>query len=317
MEIENYEAVLYVCHYNGWTSAAEQTNQSPSTISKRVSWVERELGAPIFFRHKGSGVTLTPFGVQMLPYIRKIVALHSHVHTYANGARNENGGELTVGYSPLIGTVGEAEILSRFKFDNPTVQVNQVIRHRKDLLIMLQEGKIDCAFLFMVGSDQPKSGLLDVLLGSNICYVPVMRRNDVSLGVSENHPLARNSCVRISEFYNETFVFSDIPSHEDINRGALRYFFSNEIKQDIPVKIALMDFINKSMVGSFVAGGHGVLPTSCIPPDDLAGVRFLRIEGADVPSCGVFIYPKHYSSPAVKTLLQYVRAYSEERMGRL
>ncbi len=313
MKIENYEAVLAVYQYDGWTEAAYQTIQSPSTISKRVSKVEEELGAPIFLRGKSPHVTLTEFGELMIPYIQRIVSLNNRVFAYAGSTGNKNGAELTVGYPPLMGTMGETEILSRFKNENPSVRVNHVLRHRKDLLLMLQEGSLDCAFVFMVGDQQVHNDVLDVLLSSGICHIPVMRRDSVSVGLSERHPLAGRESVSISELYQDTFVFNDTPAHENVTQGSQRFLFGQEAAWHIPVKIVRMDFINKPMVASFVSENRGVLPTCCIPPEDLPGVRFPLVTDSEIISSGIFVYPKHYSSPMVKTLISFVREYAAEQ----
>lgn len=313
MKIENYEAVLAVCQYDGWTEAAYQTIQSPSTISKRVNKVEKELGAPIFLRGKGSHVTLTEFGELMIPYIQKIVSLNNQVFAYAGSIKNKHGAELTVGYPPLMGTVGETEILSRFKNENPSVRVNHVLRHRKDLLFMLQEGRLDCAFVFMVGDEQVHNDVLDVLLSNGISYIPVMRRDFVSVALSRHHPLADRDAVSIAELYRDTFVFSDTPTHENLTQGSLKFFFGEKTAWHMPVKIARMDFINKSMVANFVSENRGVLPTACIPPDNLPGVKFLPVTDSDVTSSAIFVYAKHYSSPTVKTLIPFVRKYAAEQ----
>lgn len=314
MKIENYEAVLAVCQYGGWTEAAYQTIQSPSTISKRVNKVEEELGAPIFLRGRDSHAALTEFGELMVPYIQRIAALNHRVLAYAGSVRNKNGAELTVGYPPLMGTVGEAEILSRFKNENPSVRVSHVLRHRKeDLLFMLQEGRLDCAFVFMVGDERVHSDVLDVLLSNGICHIPIMRRDFVSVGLSERHPLAGRDAVSISELYQDTFVFSDTPTHENLAQGALRFFFGEKAAWHVPVKIARMDFINKPMVASFVSGNRGVLPTACIPPDSLPGVQFLPVADCSMAASAIFAYPKHYSSPTVKALVPFVREYAAEQ----
>lgn len=313
MKIENYEAVLAVYQYDGWTEAAYQTIQSPSTISKRVSKVEEELGAPIFLRGKGPHVALTEFGELMIPYIQRIVSLNKRVFAYAGSTRNKNRAELTVGYPPLIGTIGETEILSRFKFENPSVQINHVLRHRKDLLFMLQEGSLDCAFVLMVGDQRVHNDVLDVLLSSGICHIPIMYRDFVNVGLSERHPLAGREKVSISELYQDTFVFNDTPAHEDVAQGSQRFLFGQESAWHMPVKTVRMDFINKSMVADFVCENRGVLPTGCIPPGNLSGVRFPLVADSEIISSGIFVYPKHYSSPTVKTLIPFVLEYAAEK----
>lgn len=312
MEIENYEAVLAVYQYNGWTEAAYQTLQSASNISKRVSKVERELGAPIFNRGHGSGVTLTEFGQTVLPYIQRIVSHYNRITACASSARGETAAELTVGYMPLMGTVGETEILARFKVDNPSVTLRHVYRYRKDLLLMLREGKLDCAFALIVGHNQVSSDVLDVLLSSDMCHIPIMRRKGASVGLSLKHPLADQPSVRLSQLYEDTFVFNNSPGHGSMDDICMRFFFSQELAQRIPVKIARMDFINRTMVADFVGGNHGVLPTACNPPNYLPGVRFLPVEDLDISSCAIFAYHRN-PSPAVRSLIRYVREYASER----
>lgn len=314
MEIENYEAVLAVYQYNGWAEAAYQTVQSASNISKRVSKVERELGVPIFHRGRGHGpgVSLTEFGEIILPYIQRIVSSYNHLTACAANAKGDAAAELAVGYMPLMGTVGETDILARFKVDNPAVSLRHVYRYRKDLLPMLRDGKLDCAFVFIVGHDQVGNDVLDVLLSSDMRHIPIMRRKGASVGLSERHPLSGNESVRLSQLYGDTFVFNNSPGHESMDDICMRFFFSQELERNIPVRTVRMDFINRTMVADFVGRNHGVLPTVCIPPQHLPGVRFLPVEDLDISSCAIFIYPSN-PSPALKKLIRCVQEYVSER----
>ena len=308
MDIQDYETVLAVCRCKSWNEAAFETYQVASTVSKRVSKVEQALGVRIFERgSRRDTARLTSEGEIIVPYLTQITELYERLLSYAAAMKDTGSAELSVGYPPLIGTTGETEILSRFRADHPDISVNHVLRHNTELVRLVCDGKLDCAFVFVIGDTDDCREMLERLDSMDIGTVTIYRCSKRYIGLSAKHPLAGEKKVSISRLQNEQFVFNAIPEHEDYDSGYMRYILPFGSRAGIK----RMDFINKSAVVDYIAAGHGVLPTACIPPDDIPDIRFVETDDSLISSC-ICIYPRTSPRMPVRELLKYVRRYAEE-----
>ena len=308
MDIQDYETVLAVWRCKSWNEAAFETYQVASTVSKRVSKVEQALGVRIFERgSRRDTMRLTGEGEVIIPYLSQITELYGRILSYAAAMKDTGSAELSVGYPPLIGTTGETEILSRFRADHPDISINHILRHKTELVRLVCDGKLDCAFVFVIGDTDVNREMLERLGSMDIGTVTIMRRSKRCIGLSAKHPLANEKKVSIAQLQNEQFVFNAVPEHEDSENGYMRYI----LPFDSRATIKRMDFINKSAVVDYIAAGHGVLPTACIPPDDIPDIRFVETDDSLTASC-IFIYPRTSPCLPVRELLKYVRGYAGE-----
>lgn len=309
--LQDYETVLAVSRHKSWSGAAYATYQAPSTVSKRVKKVEDYLGSPLFNRAgKSQEVTLTAVGEAALPYIEQMCMLKRRIVAYAYDLQPSDEVEIRVGYAPLIGTMGESDVLSLFRKRNPEVRVVQVLRHKAELIKLLGEGRIDAAFVFAIGDADANWDIWERSSGMELEIVPLMRRDAIYVGMSASHPLAHRESVDISELYGETFVFNHIPRHLDSKRGYIRNLLKLASDEPIPVKVKTMDFIKRDAVISYIAQGYGVLPTACRPPQRYTTVRFVKVTGLSEASSGMFVCPKVRQSPILAKLLDVARFYA-------
>jgi len=78
------EAFLAVVETKNFSKACERLFVSQSTISNRLSCLEKELGSALFKRAKGmKGVELTPKGKEFLTYANRYVSLEKDVRSWS------------------------------------------------------------------------------------------------------------------------------------------------------------------------------------------------------------------------------------------
>lgn len=312
MDMRDLETVLAVSNYKSWTEAAWQTFQSLSSVSKRVSKLEGELGAQLFDRSsRGARMILTPEGELALPYISQMSDIYKQILDYADEAKNERT-VLTVGYLPLIGTVGETEILTRFHIENPEIRIEHKLRQSGELAQMLRQGQLDCAFTLILTNDSLKVDLFNSIFSDNIGVIPLWERDEQYIGISAEHPLASGNTIRITDLVGETFVFSSMLESSSFDAEYIKFFFNDELKNIGPDKIRRMDFIDRQTVIDYIARGCGVLPIACIPPENAEGIRFLRAEDVSSHSHAIFMYRKDKVSRGLLRLLDYVNDFCRE-----
>ncbi len=74
MNIEQLRFVYEAARTGSFSSAAETLYLTQPSVSIGIAKLEKELGNPIFRRGR-KGISLTPFGREILPYIRNIIGM--------------------------------------------------------------------------------------------------------------------------------------------------------------------------------------------------------------------------------------------------
>lgn len=90
VDLVSLQLFIAVCEERNLTRAADRESISPSALSKRLSDLERILGAELFLRH-AKGMMLTDAGTSLLRHARRIVSsvleMGSELREHASGIR--------------------------------------------------------------------------------------------------------------------------------------------------------------------------------------------------------------------------------------
>lgn len=103
MQLYQIRYFLTICETQNVTHAAQKCNVSQPSMSRGIRKLEEELGGELFSRD-ASGVRLTPFGKEMKPYFRDMLALEDELVERAKSRRVERGSTLKVGIMNTLGT---------------------------------------------------------------------------------------------------------------------------------------------------------------------------------------------------------------------
>jgi LysR family cys regulon transcriptional activator len=76
------------------TLAAERVHATQPGLSKQLKQLEDELGFLLFARKGRSLEAITPGGVQILEYARRLLAEAANIRTYAANQRGDGQGRL-------------------------------------------------------------------------------------------------------------------------------------------------------------------------------------------------------------------------------
>jgi len=91
MDIDQIETFLAIAQVGGFTRAVSRLRRSQPAISRRLSLLETELGAPLLERVRGA-VQLTDVGRAFLPYAEAMLAAMNDGREVVRGQLRE--GEL-------------------------------------------------------------------------------------------------------------------------------------------------------------------------------------------------------------------------------
>ena len=88
MTIDQLRYFYEIAESGSFTGAAERLYLSQPTLSAAVAKFESELGEALFFRHR-TGVTLTPYGRELLPYAKNILELFRQMPIHLYGEKKK------------------------------------------------------------------------------------------------------------------------------------------------------------------------------------------------------------------------------------
>ncbi|HXC27765.1 MAG TPA: LysR substrate-binding domain-containing protein [Stellaceae bacterium] len=134
-----------VARLGGMNRAAAELNTVQSNVTARIKALEADIGCTLFERH-ARGVTLTPAGQRLLPYVDRTARLL----TDARHAARDDGaprGLLTVGSLETTAALRLTPLLAGFAAHHPDVDLVLRTGTTRELLGEVLEGRVDGAFV--------------------------------------------------------------------------------------------------------------------------------------------------------------------------
>jgi len=131
---ETLRLFVAVADCDGFAAAARQLGLSPSSVTRGVAALERELGARLFQRSTRQ-VRLTEVGADYLEESRRILAALQEADAKASGAREVPQGHLTITASVLFGRMHVAPLLIDFLALHPQLTARALFVDRVTHLV--------------------------------------------------------------------------------------------------------------------------------------------------------------------------------------
>lgn len=297
MDLFQIETFLAVAREGSFSRAAKKLYRTQPAISQTVRKLELELGEPLFDRSSRDGI-LTDAGRVLQTYAEKLLNLRGEALSALKELRQVNRGHLVIAANEFT-CLYLLPILHEFRRAYPMIRVtvqralarripNELLNHTAEIGIL---------------SFNPE----DPALRSIVFY-----RDELSLIVPPNHPLASSRSVHIQQLGAEYFVAHNVPS--PYRQKVLETFKRKKVPLNMDVEMPTIDAIKR-----FVAQGNGValLPSIAIqaevergelvrvPVKELTFERKLRMvhrKGANL-------------SHAAKTFLSIAEQFARERQG--
>jgi len=301
MDTKLIETAIAVHTYKSYSEAAYQISLSPSAVSKHIVQLESELGVRIFNRQtKLNSVSLTKDGEELIPIFYSFIDEYHSILKKVEKIRACNKTHINVGAVPLVGTIGENEILADFYMRCPDITVEDIRRPVKEQIRMLKCGLLDASFLFTISSWHPDHFIVSEFDSQQFGLIPIYQSTRLLFGVSADSPLASKKALTSEDLKGQTFIFSHAA---EVHKSPLP-----DLKPD-DFGWRIMDFRQKSLILDFIAKGGGILPLACKPVSH-PGVCYIPAEGWNEVSYAFFIYRKGTGSPALRSLVSLVKEYS-------
>lgn len=147
MQIQDFRLFLEVAEVGSLTKVAAQRQTVQSHISRQISELEKQCGAPLF-RRTGRGVSLTEYGAHVAQRVRLWMndtdALFADIRQTAKVPM----GEVRLGILPSAAHPLMTRVYQRLQLDYPGITLNIREGQGGELDAMLDSGSVDMAILF-------------------------------------------------------------------------------------------------------------------------------------------------------------------------
>lgn len=146
MEMHQVRYFLALAGTRNFTKAAEQCNVTQPALTRAIKMLEEELGGPLLHRdHRNTH--LTDLGQVMLPQLERMWSNVEAAKTTAASLLSLKDAPLKLGLMCTIGPLRFAGFLSRFRSQQPGIQLSLIERKPSDLAAALQRGELDVAVM--------------------------------------------------------------------------------------------------------------------------------------------------------------------------
>lgn len=242
MNIEHFEAFVYVVHHNSFRKAADALFLSQPSISARIQSLERELDTKLFLR-EGKTFSLTEKGKEFLPYAQQVL------QAYRKGIQQMRKNhtsmqELSLGCTVAVSSYILPEILPRLKEQYPDMHIKLTTASSEAILEKVLQKEVNIGFVRNISHP---------LIESSLFY-----EDPIQLYVYRGHRFIQHPPVTLDEIGGEKLIFFECGSLDWIKLHSLF-----ETLQRPPVIDVYID--NQETAKKCIAKGMGVgfLPDLC------------------------------------------------------
>lgn len=184
------------------TTAAERLYTSQPGISKQLRQLEREVGVQLFSRKGKNLVALTPAGITVVDYARKIMRDVDNIRSLGKELIAEEEGTLSIATTHTQARYVLPDVLRQFHERYPQVNLELHQGTSEQIAALVDDNRVDFAIATESRNAFPGLNLLPCYSWDRIVLMP------------RNHPLAKDdeplTLAKLAQHPLITYVFSSI-----------------------------------------------------------------------------------------------------------
>lgn len=214
LQLDWLRAFVAVVDAGSLTAAAPQVHRSQSALSMQLKKLEDAVGRTVLTRGPRH-LRLTPTGLELLGYARRLLELHGQAQSALHGATIR--GRVTLGVPDDYAIAYLAPVLRSFATRHAEVEITLVCEQSTLLIPRLARGELDLA---VVTRDRSNRGTLlfhEPLVWVGAAQHEVWRRNPLPIAVYEPGSLARRDAMAAlaahKRRYRIVYNSSSLPGH--------------------------------------------------------------------------------------------------------
>lgn len=288
MTLLAYQIFQTVVEQGSFQHAAEVLNLTPSAISHAISTVEKELGFPLFNRHK-NGVTLTSYGKNLQPYILTVLNSDAKLQQAILEFSGLTHGSVKIGTFSSVCNRFIPDLVTGFSNLHPNIEIELYQGTYDDVYNWIKTGVVDFGFLSESScKDIPITPLYDDEL---VCIVPKSFR-----------PKHRGY-VELSELTEQNFISQLKSTNTDIQNLSQKY------QLQIHSSCHAADDLSSL---AMAAAGLGI----CILPKPMVqnipyDINMYPLKPAEYQTIGICSLNTTLMTPAIKSMYKHIIKYFE------
>lgn len=230
--MNRYHAFIIIIETGSFTKAAEELGYTQSAISQMVHSLEKELSTTLLLRSR-KGVTLTPDGEELLPYIKNLHNSYRELMEKRKEMQGLQSGIVRIGTFSSVSCHWLPGLMKDFKERYPSVNFELHQGEYTSIAQLIKEGSVDFGFI------NPDAV-------SNLNTIP-LKQDEMLAVIPINHPLVACEKVSLKELSSEPFILLD----EGQLSEPLEFFKQNNLQPNIQYRVhddyTIMSMIEKGL----------------------------------------------------------------------
>ncbi|MFT3967408.1 MAG: LysR family transcriptional regulator [Sphingobium sp.] len=282
--------VLLVSRHRSFRRAAATLGLRPSTVSRRIRYVELRLGVKLFER-SNKGIQATPAGEALAFRLDHAIGEIDRLLADAIAAGRGTAGALSIGFCASLSAGNMRACTFDFAADHPDIHVSGKEWDRSALVEGVGAGAIDIAILW--GNDSHEG----------------MERRPfwserIMVALPEGHGLAGREAIHWHELRDEHFLVMEHDPGPDV--AAL--LIANLAAPGFRPSIEVQDISRENVLHAVSAGSHVTLALEASMGSPIPGVVLRELHGAQGPLRVEFagLWRRGNRNPALQTFLRFV-----------
>jgi DNA-binding transcriptional LysR family regulator len=229
MEMTQLEFFLQVIAEGSFSKAADAVGRTQPAVSIAIRRLEEEVGAPLFDRSQKTP-TLTEAGRRIQDYAQRILALRDQARGAVAELRELKRGLVRVGANESTSLYLLPQVILSFREKHPDVKV-EIYRHVSERLPReVLERNVDFAVLAFEPVDRDLE---------SFCVL----RDELSLILNPEHPLAKRSEVTVEELGRESFLAHNVKTAS--RNKVVEVFAEHHTPLNITLELATVETIKR------------------------------------------------------------------------
>ncbi|SDR48081.1 transcriptional regulator, LysR family [Paraburkholderia fungorum] len=278
MNSDDLELFSRVARTRSISRAALETGINQSTVSRRITMLETELGVRLF-RRSGRGVTLTERGQVLLAYAATMEKTLEEATRTLRNSSELGPAQICIAAQPTVARIMFGALRHELGARYPQTRVRFVEGLASQLLGMLQDGKIDIGIMYV--PEQRGALQYDLLFSERVCLI-----------TPPDYPL-RGDSINVSELANIPLI---LPS---THHGLRLLVESLAAREGFTPKIALECDGSISITKRLVLANCGcsVLPAAAVVEEVAAGrLKSFRLDNPAVERDVAIVWSQNSST---------------------
>ena len=249
MNLRSLEYFITVADELHFNRAADRCGVSQPALSIQLKKLEDELGIKLFERNN-KRIIITPGGQQIYERAKRVLKEVRDIKAVSANLNDPYSGELKLGAFPTLSPFLFPKIIPDLRDNYPNMKFFLYEEKTADLLVMLDEGTIDAAFIALPHEDN--------LLESDFVF-----KEDFLLAVPKSHEYYSHSKTSIKTLKEESLLL--LSEGHCLRDQALDFCQQNSISEHFDFKASSLETL-RQMVAAGV--GMTLIPECAVKKSD-------------------------------------------------